>query len=97
VVRVQGVPQDAGSLCNDVFKQLLELYPASSGHTQAPCISAQPQGKLRIGLAEQTVLVALAQASLLHEENKEQGIKKYDAALAGRLETAAQARLIPKP
>ena len=50
------------------------------------------QGKLRIGLAEQTVLVALAQAALLHEENKEAGIKKYDAALAGRLEKAAQAR-----
>lgn len=50
------------------------------------------QGKLRIGLAEQTVLVALAQASLLHQENKESGIKKFDAALAGRLETAAQAR-----
>jgi hypothetical protein len=39
------------------------------------------------------VLVALAQAALLHEENKEQGVKKYDAALAGRLEMAAQASI----
>lgn len=37
------------------------------------------------------MLVALAQAALLHDENMESGIKKFDAVLAGRLETAAQA------
>ena len=68
---------------------LTALHPAV-GHLTLSC--ALLQGKLRIGLAEQTVLVALAQAALLHEENKEAGIKKYDAALAGRLEKAAQAR-----
>jgi ATP-dependent DNA ligase len=64
-------------------------------HPATGCLNSEYallQGKLRIGLAEQTVLVALAQAALLHEENKEAGIKKYDAALAGRLEKAAQAR-----
>lgn len=45
------------------------------------------QGKLRIGLGAETVLVALAQAVLLHRN----GSCNADKQLANRLENAAQA------
>ena len=38
------------------------------------------------------MLTALAQASLLHQEGKQGGLKKADSGLASRLETATQAR-----
>ena len=39
------------------------------------------------------MLTALAQATLLHQEGKQGGLKKADSGLAGRLETATQARV----
>lgn len=44
------------------------------------------QGKLRIGLAEQTVLQALGFAVVLQRD----GAKNHDGGLAGRTETGAQ-------
>lgn len=54
----------------------------------AACACAQ--GKLRIGLAEQTVLAALAQAVLL-QRGGEQERSNRDGGLAGRLAAAEQA------
>lgn len=53
-------------------------------HTPLPAPCAQ--GKLRIGLGEETVLAALAHAAVLQKE----GPRGSSEAIAGRLEQAAQ-------
>ena len=67
-------------------KGLIQKLVVGSRNNETGYIMRALQGKLRIGLAEQTVLVALAQAVLLHR----QGDKDKDGKLAGQLEESAQ-------
>ena len=53
---------------------------------EAKCAGCHVQGKLRIGLGEESVVSALAHAQLLHSE----GGQDKDGALANRLERAVQ-------
>lgn len=55
-----------GSKSMDKKKGLIQKLVVGSRHNETGYIMRALQGKLRIGLAEQTVLVALAQAVLLH-------------------------------
>ena len=71
----------------DRKKGLIQKLVVGSRHNETGYIMRALQGKLRIGLAEQTVLVALAHAVLLHR----QGDPDKDGKLAGQLEEAAQA------
>ena len=57
-----------------------------------PCsLPPPPQAKRRIGLAEQSVLVALGQAVVLHQLVDGPEPQKEKGMLAERLEAAAQA------
>ncbi len=76
-----------GSKSMDKKKGLIQKLVVGSRQNETGYIMRALQGKLRIGLAEQTVLVALAHAVLLHR----QGDKDKDSKLAGQLEEASQA------
>ena len=57
-----------GSKSVERKKGLIQKLIVSSRHNETGYLMRALQGKLRIGLAEQTVLVALAQAVLLHRQ-----------------------------
>ncbi|DBA87111.1 TPA: hypothetical protein ACH3X2_005217 [Trebouxia sp. C0005] len=76
-----------GSKSMDKKKGLIQKLVVGSRQNETGYIMRALQGKLRIGLAEQTVLVALAHAVLLHR----QGDRDKDSKLAGQLEEASQA------
>ena len=76
-----------GSKSMEKKKGLIQKLVVGSCQNETGYIMRALQGKLRIGLAEQTVLVALAHAVLLHR----QGDKDKDSKLAGQLEEASQA------
>ena len=76
-----------GSKSMDKKKSLIGKLIVGSRQNETGYIMRALQGKLRIGLAEQTVLVALAHAVLLHR----QGDRDKDGKLAGQLEEASQA------
>ncbi len=74
-----------GSKSMEKKKGLIQKLVVGSRQNETGYIMRALQGKLRIGLAEQTVLVALAHAVLLHRQGNK------DSKLAGQLEEASQA------
>ncbi|KAL3133936.1 hypothetical protein ABBQ32_008384 [Trebouxia sp. C0010 RCD-2024] len=74
-----------GSKSMEKKKGLIQKLVVASRNNETGYIMRALQGKLRIGLAEQTVLVALAQAVLLHKQGD-----KDKGKLAGQLEESAQ-------
>jgi len=68
---------------------VIKLLAASKGN-EAGYIMRSLQAKLRIGLAEQSVLVAIAHAASLHSDGLGKGKKDNGVGLAERLERAAQ-------
>ena len=75
-----------GAKSQERKKGMIVKLLVGSKHNEAGFVMRALQGKLRIGLAEQTVLVALAHAAALQQE----GVNGSSESIAGALETAAQ-------
>jgi DNA ligase-1 len=77
----------SGDKSQDRKKGAIQKLLTAAKGLEAGYVMRALQGKLRIGLAEQTVLVALAHAAVLEKDG---GIKGSSEAVAGRLEQASQ-------
>ena len=82
------IASTSGSKSQDRKVRSIVGLLAAADREEAGYVMRQLQGKLRIGLAEQTVLVALAHAAALQREGG--GAGGASEELAGRLESAAQ-------
>lgn len=80
------IAQAEGAKSQERKKGMIIKMLVAAGQEEAGYVMRALQGKLRIGLAEQTVLVALAQAVLLQRE----GLAGSTDELAGELERGAQ-------
>ncbi|CAL8463942.1 g3477 [Coccomyxa elongata] len=83
----QTIARTQGAKSQDKKIDLINKLLVSSSDVEPGFIMRALQGKLRIGLGDETVRVALAHAQSLHRH----GASNTDGKLANRLETAVQA------
>ncbi len=80
------IASSEGAKSQDRKKGMIIKLLVGAKQNEAGFVMRALQGKLRIGLAEQTVLVALAHATVLQKE----GVHGSSESVASALETAAQ-------